>query len=145
VIPASFPSEQVLGDDRVGGLPEDRLPLPEIQVAHRGRHDPQSTRLLHLGTHDEPHFLRREHERVDDEHPLAVVLGDGVHVRVGAALHEERVRLVVDSLQADEQVVHKLDPSARETPVREALKLQVGIQRVLVARAGWAEGDEGGR
>jgi hypothetical protein len=71
-----------------------------------------------------------EIERVDHEHLGPVALGDLVHLRMRAALDQERVVLPPDPLQAVEEVVDQVD-----LEVVDSLEGHVLHRGPLVARA----------
>jgi hypothetical protein len=114
----------------------------EDWLAARG-YEPGSTirRYVHtVPTTTEPHAnqvqirnLRPlETERVDDEHLGPVSLGDLVHLRVRAALDQERVVFPTDPLQAVEEVADQIDlevPDPLEAHVLDRGPLVAGSRR----------------
>ena len=82
-------------------------------------------------------MLGRVDEGVDDPDLGPVLLGDLVHLGVGAALDEEGAGSLTQHLQPDKEVGDQLDPV-----VLDPLEARVFVHRSLVTGAGRAQRDE---
>jgi hypothetical protein len=134
---SSRTAQQALANHWLGDYVDDLLPGGEIDVALGRGDDPDRPRRLHVAAAEQDQVLGRVDEGVDDEDLGPVLLGDLVHLRVGAALDQEGVIAAADRLQAGEEVGGQLD-----LVVLDTLEAHIGGDRPLVTGALGAQGHD---